>query len=135
VLPDWEPGTAATLCTVDDAGAPHAIPVSTALREGPETLVLGLAARRASLAFLRARPDVALSVMGAGVAFTATGRASVVAEDVAGVVAVRVAVAAVHDHLRPAFALDAPVAWRWTDHDAAARDAAVRAGLAALRAP
>jgi len=131
-LPDWEPGTAATLCTVDDAGAPHAIPVSTALRAGPATIVLGLAARRASLAFLRARPAVALSVMGEDLAFTAQGTATVADEDVAGVVAVRVAVTAVEDHRRPAFALEAPVAWRWTDDEAAARDAAVRAGLAAL---
>ncbi|MCW2995595.1 MAG: hypothetical protein JWQ18_3090, partial [Conexibacter sp.] len=131
-LPDWEPGTAATLCTVDDAGAPHAIPVSTALRAGPETIVLGLAARRASLAFLRARPPVALSGMGKDLAFTAPGTATIADEDVAGVVAVRVSVTEVHDHRRPAFALEAPVAWRWTDDEAAARDAAVRAGLAEL---
>jgi hypothetical protein len=63
------------------------------------------------------------------VAFTAYGTATVAGEDVAGVVAVRIAVADVADHRRPTFALDAPVAWRWTDADAAARDAAVHAAL------
>jgi hypothetical protein len=129
VLPAWTPGTVAILSTTDDAGAPHAIPVSTALREDDRAIVLGLAASRASLAFLRARPAVALCVLGAGVAFTAYGTATVVGEDVAGVVAVRIAVAAVADHRRPTFALDAPVAWRWTDAEAAARDAAVHAAL------
>jgi hypothetical protein len=131
-LPDWEHGTAAVLCTIDEAGAPHAIPVSTALRAGPLTIVLGLAARRASLAFLRARPAAALCVMGADVAFTADGAAHVVAEELAGITAVRLDVEQLHDHRRPAFALDAPVAWRWTDETAAARDAEVRAALRTL---
>jgi hypothetical protein len=129
VLPAWTPGTVAILSTTDDGGAPHAIPVSTALREDDRAIVLGLAASRASLAFLRARPAVALCVLGAGVAFTAYGTATIAGEDVAGVVAVRIAVAAVADHRRPTFALDAPVAWRWTDAEAAARDAAVHAAL------
>jgi hypothetical protein len=131
-LPAWEDGTAAVLCTTDDAGAPHAIPVSTALRAGPRTIVFGLAARRASLAFLRARPAAALCLMGADAAFTADGTAHVIAEDAAGVTAVRLDVERIHDHRRPAFALEAPVAWRWTDDEAAARDGAVRAALRAL---
>jgi Pyridoxamine 5'-phosphate oxidase len=134
-LPEWDEGTAATLATVSAAGAPHAIPVSTALRTGPTTIVLGLAGRRVSLAHLRARPAVALCVVGAGVAFTAEGTATVLVEtlDAApGVTAVRLDVATIHDHRQPAFALEAPVAWRWTDDEAAARDAAVRAGLRGL---
>lgn len=134
-LPDWAEGTAATLCTTGAAGAPHVIPVSTALRVGPRALVLGLAARRTSLAFLRERPAVALCVMGADVAFTAQGAAIVVRESLqsaAGVSAVRVAVSAIWDHRQPAFALEAGVQWHWTDDEAAARDAAVRTELRAL---
>jgi hypothetical protein len=131
-LPAWSAGSAAVLTTTDDAGAPHAIPVSTALRAGPRAVLLGLAARRASLAHLRARPAAALCVLDAGVAFTAHGSARVVAEDAAGVVAVRLEVERVQDHRQPTFALEAPVRWRWTDAQAARRDAAVRAALEAL---
>jgi hypothetical protein len=131
-LPAWSAGTAAVLTTTGEDGAPHAIPVSTALRAGPRAVLLGLAARRASLANLRARPDAALCVLDAGVAFTAHGRASVIAEEAAGVVAVRLDVERVQDHRQPAFALEAPVRWRWTDDAAADRDAAVRAALEAL---
>ncbi|WCB94433.1 hypothetical protein DSM104299_03170 [Baekduia alba] len=130
-LPEWDAGTAAVLCTTDAMGAPHAIPVSTALRAGPRAIVLGLGARRASLAFLRARPAAALSVMAAGTAFTAYGTARVIAQDAAGVAAVRLDVDAIADHRQPTFALDGPVAWRWTDAEAAARDAAVRDALRA----
>ena len=132
MLPAWPERTPAVLGTVADDGTPHAIPVSTALRAGPAAIVLGLGRRRASLANLRARPRVSLSVMAEGVAFTAEGEATVVAEEVAGVAAVRIAVTRVHDHAQPAFALDAGVAWRWTDHDAATRDVAVRDALRAL---
>jgi predicted pyridoxine 5'-phosphate oxidase superfamily flavin-nucleotide-binding protein len=131
-LPAWPEGTAAVLGTVAEDGTPHAIPVSTALRAGPDAIVLGLGRRRASLANLRARPRVSVCVLAEGVAFTAEGAATVVAEEAAGVVAVRVAVTRVHDHTQPAFALDAGVSWRWTDHDATVRDAAVRAALRAL---
>jgi hypothetical protein len=133
-LPAWSPGTAAVLSTTDEAGAPHAIPVSTALRAGPDAVLLGLAARRASLAHLRARPAAALCVLDVNVAFTAHGAARVVAEDAAGVVAVRLEVERVQDHRQPTFALEGPVRWRWTDDTAARRDAAVRAALEALAA-
>jgi hypothetical protein len=43
------------------AGAPHAIPVSTALRSGPATLHLALGLRRESLARLREDPRCAPS--------------------------------------------------------------------------
>ena len=50
-LPEWPDGTVAVLST--GAGAPHAIPVSTAVRRGPRTIVLALSLRRESLARLR----------------------------------------------------------------------------------
>jgi hypothetical protein len=135
-LPSWPEGTAATLTTIGDDGTPHAIPVSTALRAGPAAIVLGLGAGRTSLANLRARPAVALCVLAQDVALTAEGRAVVFAEDLAGVVAVRIDVTVVHDHRRPdAFAVDGGVAWRWTDAEAAARDAAVRAALRLVPPP
>ena len=78
-LPEWGPGTVAVLST--GAGPPHAIPVSTAVRAGPRTIALALALRRESLARLRADFRCALTVMaGRDVAFTAHGRATIVAE-------------------------------------------------------
>ena len=133
-LPAWPEGTAAVLTTTGAGGAPHAIPVSTALRAGPSTIVLGLGRRRTSLANLRARPRVSVCVLAENVAFTADGEATVVAEEAAGVVAVRIAVTRVHDHTQPAFSLEAGVAWRWTDAEAEARDVAVRDALRALLA-
>ena len=53
-LPDWPPGTVAILSTA--GGAPHAIPVSTAVRAGPRRVLLALARTRASLARLRDDP-------------------------------------------------------------------------------
>jgi hypothetical protein len=131
-LPSWPEGTAATLTTIGDDGAPHAIPVSTALRAGPSAIVLGLGRGRESLANLRARPAVALCVLAEGVAFSAAGSAMVISEDAAGVVAVRIEVLGVFDHSRPAFVVDGGVAWRWTDAEAAARDVAVRDALRGL---
>jgi hypothetical protein len=128
-LPEWPDGTVAVLCT--GAGAPHAIPVSTALRAGPRAVVLALALRRESLARLRAEPACALTVLAAGMAFTAEGRATVVAE-LERVAAVRVDVESIQDHRRPTFAIDDGVRWRWTDDDAERADAAVREALRAL---
>jgi hypothetical protein len=131
-VPPWPEGTAATLTTIGDDGTPHAIPLSTARPTGPTTIVLGLGAGRTSLANLRARPVVALCVLAENVAFTAEGRAVVISEDLAGVVAVRIDVTVVHDHRRPAFVVEDGVAWRWVEEEAAARDAAVRAALRGL---
>jgi flavin reductase (DIM6/NTAB) family NADH-FMN oxidoreductase RutF len=131
VIPgDWPDGTVAVLTTAGER--PHAIPVSTAVRTGPATVHLGLGRRRASLANLRADPRCALTVLAAGIAVTLHARATVVAEDLEGVAAVRLDVEAVQDHDQPTFALTAGVAWHWTDAAAAARDAAVRAALRAL---
>lgn len=132
MLPEWPPGAVAVLSTAGEA--PHAIPVSTALRAGPRAIVLGLASRRESLARLRADPRCALTVLAAGdVAFTAHGRAAVVSED-DGLAAVRIEVDAVQDHRQDTFVIEDGVRWRWTDAAAERRDAEVRAALARLAA-
>jgi flavin reductase (DIM6/NTAB) family NADH-FMN oxidoreductase RutF len=131
-LPHWPPGTVAILAT--GAGAPHAIPVSTVVRAGPRTLLLALAKRRESLARLREDPRCAVVIVAAGVAVTAHGHAEVV-NDLDRVVAVRVDVEEIQDHGTPAFAIDAGVAWHWTDPDAERGDAEVRAALEALVSP
>jgi hypothetical protein len=133
-LPHWPPGTVAVLSTAGrDA---HAIPVSTAVRAGDACLLFALGRGRESLARLRADPRVALTLMAAGdVAVTAYGRASVAADPLPGadgVVAVRLDVERVCDHARPAFAIEAGVAWRWTDAAAADRDEQVRRDLLTL---
>jgi len=128
-LPEWPEGTVAVLCT--GGGAPHAIPVSTALRAGPRAVVLALALRRESLARLRAEPACALTVLDAGLAFTAYGKATVVAE-LERVAAVRLEVESIQDHRQPTFAIEDGVRWRWTDAGAEQADAAVREALRAL---
>jgi len=114
--------------------APHAIPVSAALRAGPRRVLVALAGGRESLARLRADPRVALTILCAGdVALTAHGHATVIDEAlVEGVAAVEISVERVQDHNRPTFAIDGGVSWRWTDPAAAGRDAEVHAGLARL---
>jgi hypothetical protein len=127
VIPDWPPGTVTILATA----GPHAIPVSTAMRTGPQTVLLALGPNRGSLERLRADPRCALAVITGGTAVTLRGRATVVG-DVAGTVAVRLDVEAVDDHAQPTFAIDAGVSWRWTDPEAERRDAEVRAALRQL---
>ena len=134
-LPAWPDATVAVLST--GAGAPHAIPVSTAVRTGPRTIHLALALRRDSLARLRADPRVALTLHAPGVTVTALGRAVVEEEPLAEaprVAAVRIDVDAIQDHGTPRFAIEAGVAWHWTDAEAQATDAQVRAGLRRLGA-
>jgi hypothetical protein len=128
-LPDWPAGTVAVLST--GAGAPHAIPVSTAVRAGDRAVLFALAPRRESLRRLRAEPRCALTVLGPGVALTAHGRATVVG-DTQGIVAVSLAVDRIQDHDQPTFEMEAGVRWRWTDPEAQERDARVRAALEAL---
>jgi hypothetical protein len=131
VLPEWPPGTVTILATGGEA--PHAIPVSAAVRAGPRHALLGLAASRQSLARLRADARVSLAILAGGVAVTAHGRARVIDEKlVEGVVAVEIEVDAVQDHDRPTFAIESGVRWRWIDADAQRRDAEVHAALARL---
>jgi hypothetical protein len=133
-LPDWEPGTVAVLSS--GAGPPHAIPVSTAVRIGPRTVVLALALRRESLARLRQDPRCALTVMAGGnIALTAQGRATIVEEPMVvsdQVAAVRLDVETIQDHGQDRFEIDAGVRWHWTDRDAERRDREIRAALIRL---
>ncbi len=134
VLPDWPEGTVAILATAGPA--PHAIPVSTALRAGPRTILLALAAGRGSLARLRSDPAVAVAIVTAdNVAVTAHGRAEPLDEPMpGGVVAVRVAVERIQDHRRPAFVIEAGIRWRWTEASERERDGEVRSALEQIAA-
>jgi hypothetical protein len=126
-LPEWPDGTVAVLST--GAGEPHAIPVSTAQRKGPRTIVLGLALGRESLARLRQDPRCALTILGTGnVALTAIGHAAIVDEG-ERIAAVRIDVDRIQDHRRDTFVIDAGVGWHWTDADAERADVEVRAAL------
>jgi hypothetical protein len=133
-LPHWRPGAVAILST--GGGAPHAIPVSTAVRAGPRTVLLALARRRESLARLREDPRCALTILEDGdVALTAHARATIVADALPGadrVAAVRLDVERIQDHRQPTFEIDAGVGWHWTDAEAEGQDAKVRAALAEL---
>lgn len=122
------------LILITAAGDPHAIPVSAAVRAGDRRVLFGLARSRESLGRLRADPRVALSITAGGdVAVTAYGRARVLeAEPAEGVAAVEMRVERVQDHNRPTFVIEAGVRWRWTDPQAAARDAEVRRALMQL---
>jgi len=131
MLPEWPPETVTILATAGEA--PHAIPVSAAVRAGPRHVLLGLAASRRSLARLRDDGRVSLAILAGDVAVTVHGRARVVDEElVEGVVAVEIEVDDVQDHDRPTFAIESGVCWRWTDREAERRDAEVRAALARL---
>ena len=129
-LPEWPPRTVAVLST--GAGAPHAIPVSTACRAGPRAIVLALATGRESLARLREDPRCALTIVTAGATFTAQGHATVGAAIADGVAAVRIDVESIQDHDDPRFAIEEGVRWRWTDAEAERRDADVHAALERL---
>ena len=126
MLPTWPDGTVTVLTT--GAGAPHAIPVSTAVRSGDATVHFALGLRRESLARLREDPRCALTVLAEGVAVTALGTATVV-EERERVAFVRLDVEEVQDHGQPTFELEGGVRWHWTDDDAARTDAELRAAL------
>jgi hypothetical protein len=131
MLPEWEPGTPAVLV----AGGPHAIPVSTAVRRDDRRVVFALGQGRAMLATLRKDPSAALCVLGAGVAFTAYGRAAVVREslDAAPVAAVELRVDRVQDHLADGRTqmLDG-ARYEWRDQAAADAEPRIRAELGAI---
>jgi Pyridoxamine 5'-phosphate oxidase len=128
VLPEWPDGTVATLST--GAGEPHAIPVSTLVRAGDRAVLFVLARRRESLARLRSDPRCALTILAAGVAVTAIGRATVLDAEISErVVAVRLDVERVQDHDQPTFELLEGVRWRWTDPDAERADESMREKL------
>ncbi|MFD5174770.1 hypothetical protein ACFWM1_03075 [Nocardia sp. NPDC058379] len=108
VLPVWPQETIAVLVTTDPA--PHAIPVSWPVRAGDRRILISLKSDRGSLARLRARPEVALLILGGGnVALCARGRASVVAEQMPSAedyTAVQLDVEVIDDHRQSAFAVD-----------------------------
>jgi hypothetical protein len=129
MLPTWPDGTVTILSTA--GGAPHAIPVSTAVRSGPDTVHFALGLRRESLSRLREDPRCALTLLAEGVAVTALGTATVI-EERERVAFVRLEVEEVQDHDRATFALEGGVRWRWTDDAAEAADAEIRAALRSL---
>ena len=130
-LPEWEDGAVALLST--GGGAPHAIPVSTAVRAGPRRVLLALAAHRESLARLRRDPRCALTIVTApDVACTAHARAEILHAVAEGVVAVALDVEAIRDHMQPRFVIEAGIAWHWTDEEARERDRAIREALSEL---
>jgi hypothetical protein len=112
-LPNWERGTPGVLC----AAGPHPIPISTAVRAGDDRLLLALGSGRETLRRLREDPRSAFCLLGRGVAFTAHGRAAVVAEELEAaetVAAVELRVERVQDHLADGRTelLDG-ARWRW----------------------
>jgi Pyridoxamine 5'-phosphate oxidase len=116
-LPEWPSRTIAILSTVEDG--PYAIPVSAPLRAGDRSILLSLHRDRGSLARLRRRPEVALTVLAEGdVAFTARGRARVVEDPMAAApdyAAVAIDVAYIDDHRQAAFRVESGIDRRWID--------------------
>ncbi|MEP6954673.1 MAG: hypothetical protein ABI950_11500 [Solirubrobacteraceae bacterium] len=133
-LPEWDDGTVAVLST--GGGRPHAIPVSTGVRAGPQRVLIALALRRESLARLREEPRCALTIMGAGnVALTAHATASILQDPMEvsdKVAAVCLDVEDIQDHTQPRFEIESPVKWRWCELEARERDSAIRAALTEL---
>ena len=117
MLPDFPTRTIAVLATVDDG--PHAIPVSAPVRAGDRRILLSLHNTRGSLARIRRRPAVALTVLSAeNVAFTARGHAHIVEESMPvspSYAAVAIEVEHVDDHRQPGFVVEAGVDRRWLD--------------------
>ena len=117
ILPEWPTRTIAVLATTADG--PHAIPVSAPVRAGDDRILLSLHRTRDSLSRVRAQPRVALVVLAEGdVAFTARGRARIVAEPLAvdpDYLAVAIDVEHVDDHRQEAFLVEAGVDRRWID--------------------
>jgi hypothetical protein len=131
-LPHWDSGTPAILCVA----GPHAIPVSTAVRGGDDRVLFALGRERDTLQRLRDDSRAAFCVLGEGVAFTAHGYASVVAEQLDAserVVAVELRVEEVQDHLADGRTemLDG-ARWRWLDEEFGAAEEQIVAELAGL---
>jgi hypothetical protein len=116
-LPEWPTRTVAVLATIGDG--PHAIPISAPVRAGDRRILLSLHRERGSLARLREEPRVALLVASEGdVAFTARGRAEVVADPVPGApdyVGLAIAVTSIDDHRQPAFRVESGIDRSWID--------------------
>jgi hypothetical protein len=131
-LPEWERGTPAVLCVV----GPHPIPITAYLRAGDDRVLLALGRQRETLRRLREDPSVALLLMGSGLAFTAHGRARVIAEELEAadtVVAVELVIESVQDHLADGRTemLDGP-RWHWCAEEHGEAEDAILAELARL---
>jgi hypothetical protein len=138
-LPEWPIRTIAVLATVDQG--PYAIPVSAPLRAGKRRILFTLHRSRGSLARLRKRAQIAVTILTEGdVAFTARGRALIVQEALAGApdyVAVAVDVEHVDDHRQAEFLVDSGIDRRWVDDGeqrALGKRVAALRGLTASRA-
>lgn len=111
VLPKWPQQTIAVLVTTDPA--PHAIPVSWPVRAGDRQILLSLRTNRGSLDRLKARPEVALLILGGGnVACCARGKARIVASQMqrdADYAAVAIEAEVIDDHRQEAFAVAAGI--------------------------
>jgi hypothetical protein len=131
-LPQWERGTPAVLC----AGGPHVIPISTAVRVADDTIRFALGREREMLHRLREDGRAALLVMGKGLAFSAYGWATVVAEELEvadTVVAVELRVERFQDHLADGRTEMVDGArWRWTDEQLAESEPKIWAELEGL---
>jgi len=109
VLPHWPKETVAVLVTQDEAGDPHAIPVSWPVRADDHRILISLRHNRGSLARLRQRPRVALVIVGGGdVALCARGTARVIKEELepdGEYAGVEITAEAIDDHRQGAFAV------------------------------
>lgn len=132
-LPHWPRGTPGVLVV---AGL-HAIPISTSQRADDARVIFALGRRRETLRRLRDDPSAALCMLGEGVAFTASGRARVLQEqlETVPVAALELVVELVQDHLADGRTeMLAGARWRWRDSKAAAADEQVVAELTKLAA-
>ena len=112
MLPHWPPGTAAVL----SVAGPRAILVSTPIRASDERVLFALGRRRDTLARLREDPRAALCVLCEGLAFTAHGAVSVLAEELerVPVAALELRVELVQDHLADGRTeMLGAAGWRW----------------------
>jgi hypothetical protein len=116
-LPAWPGRTIALLSTVDRS--PFAIPVSAPQRAGDRRVLISLQRDRGSLARLRRRPEVALTLLAEGdIAFTARGTARIVEGSMArapAYAAVAIDVEHIDDHRQAAFVVESGVDRRWVD--------------------
>jgi hypothetical protein len=131
-LPDWPGRTIAVLSTVGDG--PYAIPVSAPVRAGDRRILLSLHRERGSLARLRRRSQVALTLLAEGdIAFTARGPARIVEEpmpDAPDYATVAIDVEHVDDHRQAAFLVESGIDRRWVDES---EQRALGGRVAALR--
>ena len=136
-LPEWPVGTASVLATVDEDGAPHAIPVSTPHRAGPMRIVFALGPSRGSHTRLQANPRATMLIMAADTAFSAEGTVRVIAEPLdpdGRVNGLELTVETIWDHNGPTFGMEDGVRWHWTDEDAKQGDDAAHAALEEIAA-